>query len=104
MPDTRTATRIDTGTGRVASTLAGLRFPAMRWQLIAEADYYGADAITRDELAGLPAQLYQDLATVTAALAAVRLRRVDSQIPKRRRAPLRRWAAGHAAELSSTHA
>jgi len=29
---------------RLGHVLAGLRFPATRWQLVAQADYYGADS------------------------------------------------------------
>ncbi len=45
-----------TGTDqRLRHVLAGLSFPAQRWQVIAEAEHYGADARTRRELRALPA-------------------------------------------------
>src|SRR6185369_15574441 len=39
---------------RLRHVLAGLAFPAQRWQVIVEAEYYGADARTRQELRALP--------------------------------------------------
>jgi hypothetical protein len=47
----------DTGRGtfdRISSVLEGVPFPAMRWQLVTHADYYGADHHSRGELAALP--------------------------------------------------
>jgi len=55
---------------RLGHVLAGLRFPATRWQLVAQADYYGADSKSRTELGRLPAGLYRDLAAVISAIKA----------------------------------
>lgn len=81
--ESRRVSRVETTSRRVANALAGLRFPAMRWQLIAEADYYGADALTRDELTELPIQSYPDLAAVISTLAAIRPRRRPLQLAQR---------------------
>jgi hypothetical protein len=55
---------------QVSAALVGLAYPARHWQLLAQADYYGADIDTRVELARLPDGLYPDLASVIAAVAA----------------------------------
>jgi hypothetical protein len=57
---------------RICAVLAGVTFPAMRWQLLAQADYYGADHRSRAELADLPEGRYADIATVQRALRQVR--------------------------------
>jgi hypothetical protein len=49
---------------RLATVLAGLAFPARTWQLVVQADYYGADSITRAELGRLPAGEYPNLPAV----------------------------------------
>ena len=53
---------------RLGQVLAGLPFPAAKWQLIMHAEDYGADAETRAELWSLPPGTYQDLRTVLVAL------------------------------------
>jgi hypothetical protein len=58
----------DPDTVRLAQVLSGLTFPALRWQLIAQADYYGADTKSRTELDRLPTGLYRDLAAVISAV------------------------------------
>lgn len=55
---------------RISAVLAGLSFPAMRWQLLTQADYYGADHRSRSELAGLPEDRYADIEAVHRALRA----------------------------------
>ena len=58
-------------TVRLGHVLAGLGFPAVRWQLVAQADYYGADSRSRTELGRLPAAgPYRDLAAVISAVRA----------------------------------
>lgn len=52
----------------VRHVLAGLVFPASRWQLIATADLYGADVTTRERLHELPVRVYADWAEVDRAL------------------------------------
>jgi hypothetical protein len=49
---------------RLADVLDAVRFPAMKWQLVTQADYYGADIRSRTELNQLPVGLYRDLDTV----------------------------------------
>lgn len=71
---------------RIGQVLHGLSFPAARWQVMAEADHYGADSVTRAQLSTLPIRTYPDLAEVLAALG---LHVVD----RRRRGA--RTAAGH---------
>lgn len=56
---------------RVAQTLEGIGYPAAKWQLIMQAEEYGADTATRAGLWALPAGSYEDLEAVMAALAAV---------------------------------
>ena len=53
---------------RVAAVLAGVAYPARTWQLLAQADYYGADTHTHAELRCLPVGSYESLDAVLAAL------------------------------------
>jgi len=46
---------------RFRYALAGLRFPAERWQIVAWAHDYGADAFTMDDLHNLPRRSYRDI-------------------------------------------
>jgi hypothetical protein len=55
---------------RLATVLAGLSFPASTWQLVVQADYYGADWITRAELGRLRAGEYPNLPAVLSAIQA----------------------------------
>ena len=58
-----------TGTDqRLRYVLAGLSFPAQRWQVIAEAEHYGADARTRSELRALPEARFETFAALLWAL------------------------------------
>jgi hypothetical protein len=61
---------LDKITLRVAAVLEQLRFPAVRWQIIAEADHYGADWQTRTELERLPIGNYLDVAAVVSMISA----------------------------------
>ena len=64
----------------VAAVLDGLCFPAYRWEVIAQAELFGTDSVTRRRLHRLPARLYADCddvaATVRAADAAADRRRL----------------------------
>jgi len=62
----------DPDTVRLTHVLFGLTFPALKWQLVAQADYYGADMKSRTELDRLPTGLYRDLAAVISAVRAPR--------------------------------
>jgi hypothetical protein len=53
---------------RIASVLAGMPFPARTWQLLAQADSYGADSQTREALSRLPQDTYANLTAVVTAL------------------------------------
>ena len=53
---------------RLSQVLAGIPFPAAKWQLIMHAEEYGADAASRAELWALPASSYPDLRSVLVAL------------------------------------
>jgi hypothetical protein len=53
---------------RLRHVLAGQRFPAERWQLIAGAEFYGADTQSRHELHALPPKRYASLAEVLATI------------------------------------
>ncbi|MDT7564054.1 MAG: hypothetical protein QOG76_2678 [Pseudonocardiales bacterium] len=55
---------------RLAMVLAGLPFPARAWQLVVQAEYYGADWITRAELGRLPAGEFPNLPAVLSAIQA----------------------------------
>ncbi len=57
-------------TERVSQVLAGMVFPAAKWQLVMHAEAYGADAATRAELWALPTGSYADLRSVLDAVAA----------------------------------
>ncbi len=48
-----------------------LPFPAYRWQLIAHAAVYGADAVTMSKLHRLPLRRYSDCEDVAATIVAV---------------------------------
>ncbi|MCW0212095.1 MAG: DUF2795 domain-containing protein [Pseudonocardia sp.] len=49
---------------RIGQVLSGVAYPAAKWQLLAHADHYGADSVTRTELWALPARVYPDLVSV----------------------------------------
>lgn len=53
---------------RVSQVLAGIDYPAAKWQLIMHAEEYGADAATRADLWGLAPGGYPTLAAVLQAL------------------------------------
>jgi hypothetical protein len=53
---------------RLRQVLAGQRFPAARWELIAGAEFYGADELTRRDLRTLPARFFRDLGDVLRAV------------------------------------
>jgi hypothetical protein len=53
---------------RLAQVLAGLPYPAAKWQIIAHADGYGADSVSAAQLWSLPVAVYADLTAVCAAL------------------------------------
>lgn len=52
--------------------LEGLNFPARRWQLIAQAQHYGAHSACTRELSRLPAREYTSLGDVAAHVMAQR--------------------------------
>jgi hypothetical protein len=53
---------------RMSQVLAGLVFPAAKWQLLMHAEDYGADACTRADLWALPVGEYADLGAVLATV------------------------------------
>ena len=53
---------------RLRQVLAGQRFPAARWELIAAAEMYGADLVTRSDLRALPPVRFRSLAEVLLAV------------------------------------
>ena len=53
---------------RVGQVLAGLTYPAAKWQILMHAEDYGADAWTRADLWALPTGEYQDLGAILTAL------------------------------------
>lgn len=71
---------------RVRQVLAGLPFPAAKWQLIIYAEEYGADAATRSEIWALPVGTYPDLSAVLASVG-VAAAAVDPARRGRRGAP-----------------
>ncbi|RZT88093.1 hypothetical protein EV383_5029 [Pseudonocardia sediminis] len=56
---------------RLAGVLAGLTFPAPRWQVVTEAEWYGCDMVTRSMLDRLPDRTYVSLPDLVAVLAGV---------------------------------
>lgn len=61
-------TRSQADLERFRHVLAGLTYPAAKWQLVIHAEDYGADAATRSELWTLPAGTYDSLREVLLAL------------------------------------
>lgn len=61
-----TATRgeVDLDIAGIRDVLDGLEFPASRWQLIAQAQYYGAHSACTGELSRLPTREYRSLSDV----------------------------------------
>ena len=58
-----------TGTSdRLRYVLDGLTFPVDRWELIARAEHYGADAATLHDLRALPPRRYGSLTDVVTAI------------------------------------
>jgi uncharacterized protein DUF2795 len=60
----------------IQQVLAGLAFPAERWQVIAQAQYYGAGPAYSTELTQLPARTYHSLREVAIALGRLRRARL----------------------------
>lgn len=56
------------GEQAVRHVLRGLRFPAERWQVITQAELYGADGHTRSLLHALPRRRYRSTSDVAAAM------------------------------------
>lgn len=56
---------------RLAVILSGLRFPAHRWEIVIQAETYGADRTAQAWLARLPAGRYPSLAALAAVIAGV---------------------------------
>lgn len=61
---------LDADKSGIRDVLDGLRFPAMRWELIAQAQYYGAHSACTRELSLLPAREYTSLGDVASQVAA----------------------------------
>jgi hypothetical protein len=57
-------------TSVLVPVLAGMRFPADRWQVLAHVDHYGADPGTRHLFWNLPERSYPTAGSVLAALEA----------------------------------
>ena len=88
----------------VAAVLDGLRFPAYRWEVIAQAELYGTDMVTRRRLHRLPVRLYADCDDV-----ADTIRAADAAADRRRLAhrhgpvsgPAKGFCPGHRRERGS---
>lgn len=65
----------------IRQVLAGLAFPAHRWQVIAQAQYYGAGSAYMVALGQLPPRIYHSVAELTAQL------HTPPQPPRRPRRP-----------------
>jgi hypothetical protein len=52
----------------IRAVLDGMQFPAQRWQVVAQAHYYGAPCACSARLAGLPVRTYRDANDVAAEL------------------------------------
>lgn len=66
---------------RFSQVLRGLRFPAAKWQIVMQAEEYGADAATRTQLWALPARRYPELSDVLVALGMQALRPLSGAPP-----------------------
>ncbi len=75
---------------RITQVLAGLEYPAARWQVLAEADHYGADSASLAQLWTLRAGTYRNLGSVLAELGLVAVVRTPANRPGPRTAPRRR--------------
>ena len=53
---------------KLTAVLADLEFPAFRWQVVACAHAYGADGLSRCQIARLPERQYGDLSEICAAI------------------------------------
>lgn len=53
---------------QIAAVLADLAYPAAKWQVLAEADYYGANVEVRALLWALPSGSYDSFDTIRTAL------------------------------------
>jgi hypothetical protein len=73
---------LDLHTEGIRVVFGGLRFPASRWQIIAQAQYWGTDHLFLDELGHLPEGTYASLAEVCDAL------KKQRTMASRERAPL----------------
>ncbi|MGD9991521.1 DUF2795 domain-containing protein [Pseudonocardia sp.] len=72
---------------RLRAVLAGQTFPAERWELLATAEFYGADARTRAELRDIPAGRYLTIAQVAEAACAAAARSGAEPEPRRNGRP-----------------
>ncbi len=68
----------------VTQVLRGLRFPAEKWQILTQADLYGADTATRQRMFALPVRLYRDCPDVARALPARAEKRWSEDLRDRR--------------------
>jgi hypothetical protein len=59
---------IDPDSVGIRDVLAGVRFPAPRWQLVAHAQHWGATPSCISELVSLPVREYRSLNDVAAAI------------------------------------
>lgn len=82
----------------VAAVLDGLRFPAYRWEVIAQAELYGTDMVTRRRLHRLPARLYADCDDVATTVLAT-----DAAADRRRLAHRRGPVSGPAKSFGAGH-
>ncbi|GAA4558017.1 DUF2795 domain-containing protein [Pseudonocardia xishanensis] len=67
---------------RIGQVLAGMAYPAAKWQIVAQADHYGADAVTTAQLWSLPSGTYRDLAAVCVGLGLLPVRPGFRQQPE----------------------
>jgi hypothetical protein len=58
----------DTDASGIRAVLAGLRFPTTRWQVIAQAQYWGASYACVDELIRLPLREYRSMHQIVSTL------------------------------------
>jgi hypothetical protein len=69
---TVTNSEVDVDKAGIRDVLDGLRYPAERWELIAQAQNYGAHSACTRELSLLPVREYTSLWDVAAQVAARR--------------------------------
>jgi hypothetical protein len=68
----------------IREVFAGMRFPAPRWRVIAQASHWGAGCECTEELTALPARVFHSLRDLTQAIEELRRSRTTATFRSRR--------------------